>query len=203
MADEGVRRAMETICKLARDGHSATVSSDLFRFLSQAVQCPRPAQDYERDWARDTGKSWKQLTEFPDRLRGIAEEVEGLSRSKFFDPARAIISEMPLAVDQRREFPILPKALRNYANWLKGQIELNLAFRKHYGRWPRKHSHFIRYVSEEVKSITGRYCDREVADLLNAADRVVNPGNRDNKDRLDEQTIALLRSRQNRKTPKT
>ena len=37
-------------------------------------------------WTVDTGKTWKSLRDFPRRLRRMADEVERLNKSPFFQP---------------------------------------------------------------------------------------------------------------------
>lgn len=213
MANGGFRKALEQIFNLARDEHKVAGGSEeelaLLLFVFLAVRSRRrtgtPKEHWERSFAQDTGKTWKALSEFPDRLRRIAGELEHLSGSWPFDPVRAITSERPLAIYAKREFPILPTTLRNYANWLAAQVNAVSGLMKlFYLRAPRgRLSLLTLQVSEQVKLITGRVCDPQVAELLNAADLVLNPGDLDSGDRFDEQTIALMRSREKRKTRKT
>lgn len=209
IANDGFSRALAKILNLARKGHTPAAEGReaLLVFVPLAVQRMKPArrEDWERTWARDTGKTWKQLTEFSDRVRRIAEEIKGLSGSHYFDRKRAI-TEKSLLPDSthwefaKRHFELLPMFLEGYACWLEEQVKAISALMKHfYRRAPRKHSGFIRFVSDQVKLMTGKFHDREVADLLNAADRALNPGHQGTEDRFDEQTIALLRSRQKRR----
>jgi hypothetical protein len=210
-ADPECCLALEQILQLARKGDSASGSEeDLLFFIFLAVKSGRRTRysskaDFERTFARFTGKTWKALSEFPARLRRTAEEVERVGGSHFFDPARAIKLETPLAIYARREFPKLPTTLANYARWLEAQVKgISRMMRRFYRRGrPGQYSSFILNASEQVKLIAGRFCDRQVADLLNAADRVLHPGDSTSGIRFDEQGIALLRSRQKHKTLKT
>jgi hypothetical protein len=219
MADDGFRQALGRIYRLARDDQKAAGGSEeeaLLLYASVAVTYTRPTakrgkqtdctpkENWERCWTQDTGKTWKALTEFPDRIRRMAEEVEHVGRSYVFDPKR-ITSEIPLAMYAKREFPILPTTLRNYAGWLEAQVASTSAYIKSFYRRTLRGalSHFTLDVSKQVKLITGQFHDREVADLLNVADLVLNPDTAKSGLRFNEQNIALLRSRQKRKTPKT
>lgn len=213
MADDGFRQALRTIYALQRKGQKIVSGSDeeevLVLYVSLAVRRRErtkgsPKEKFERRWAQDTGKTWKALTEFPTRIRRMAGEVEHVGKSHWLDPKR-IASEIPLAMYAKREFPILPTTLRNYADWLEATINRTSTFLKSlYLRVPRgRLSLFTLTVSEQVKLITGRYRDRLVADLLNAADLVLHPGTAKSQPRFFEQDIALQRSRQKRKTPKT
>lgn len=213
MANGRFRKALEQIFDLALDEHKVAGGSkedpDLLLFVFLAVRRRRrtgtPKEHWERTFAQDTGKTWKALSEFPDRLKRIAGELEHLSGNWPFDPVRAFTSEEPLAIYAKREFPILPTTLRNYANWLAAQVNAVSGLMKNfYLRAPRGRLSLVTLqVSEQVKLITGRVCDPQVAELLNAADLVLNPGDSDSGDRFDEQAIALMRSREKRKTHKT
>lgn len=214
-ADSECCLALKRILQLARKDYSVARSEEhLVFFVSLAVRNRKRTgertrftrkESFERTFAQFTGKTWKQLAEFPNRLRRIAAEVEHLSGSPSFDPAQTITSELPLAIYAKREFPILPTTLENYANWLEAHVSATSRFIKRFcPQGPQgRYSGFILNVSEEVKLLTGRVCDRQVADLLNAADLALNPDDPDSGTRYDEQGIALLRSRKKRKTSQT
>ncbi len=226
-ADDGFRKAMKEIRKLARDGRQTDESEEALCLYAYLAVRPKesnsrrtPKERWEEVWGSGTSKKWKALTEFPDRIRKISAEVTSVSGSAFFDPQRAIRGKLAPWADfsyaafsgrdghfvnfAKEQFRLLPVTLKLYADWLEVQIKGISALGKHfYRRKPRKHSLFIHEVSNEVNRITGRVCDRQVADLLNAADRAMNPAQKRTDDRFDEQTIALLRSRQKRKRAKT
>ena len=215
MADSGFRQALEEIHGLARDSQEAASENEeaLLLYACLAVKHRKrmdgtPKENYERRWAQDTGKTWKALAEFPGRLRGMAEEVKGLSGSPFFDPARTTTTMIPDGKHwdfAKRELSMLHLFLEGYSYWLDERVKCVSTFMKHfYRRVPRGTlSLFTLNVSKEVKLMTGRFHDREVADLLNAADFVLNPDIAKSGPRFDEQSIALMRSRQKRKAPKT
>lgn len=226
MADREILQAMKNIRNLALDGEEADRSEEairLYAFLAvrrKRSHRPSTREDWEERWARDTGKAWKSLKEFPDRIRKISAQVKGVHGSAYFNPERAIRGGLVGWADfsslvfsgkdddfvdfAKRQFDLLPATLNAYATWLEVQIKGVSALMKHfYCNAPRKHSRFIGFVSNEVKRITGQFRDRQVADLLNVADRLVNPKDQGNDDRFDEQTITLLRSRQKRKISKT
>ncbi len=216
MANRQFRKALENIRKLARHGHRLASGSEeevnLLMFAYLAVRFrghrgERRKEDWERRWARDTGKSWKALAEFPARLRRMAEDVKGLSGSPFFDPMRTATTVLP-DTDwdfARQGLYMLPFCLEAYSNWLDERVKHVSAYMRYfYRRTPRgRLSAFTLHVSEQVKLLTGRLHDPEVAELLNAADLVLNPEIAKTGPRFDEQSIALLRYREKRKTPKT
>jgi len=203
MADDGFRKAMGNIRKRARNDREAADGREEDLFWLVYIVANRREDAPKENWAQNTGKTWKSLVEFPGRLRRMAEEVEHLSRSHFFDP-RAITSEIPLAIFAKREFSILPVTLKNYASWLEEQAGSISAYRKYFYLSPsRERSFFIYLVSEQVKLITGRFCDPEVAELLNAADLLLNPDKTHRDKGFDAPTLALLRARWKRKVPKT
>jgi hypothetical protein len=160
-----------------------------------------PKELWEKCFAQNTGKTWKQLTEFPGRIRRMAKEIELIHRSYVFDPER-LTSKASLVMYAKREFPILPVILGNYAHYLEIKvIQTSAKMKRFYSRTPRGMlSPFILDVSKQVKIITGRYHDRLVADLLNAADLVLNPDVAKTGPRFFEQPIVLVRSRQKRKS---
>lgn len=223
--DEEFRKAMNNIRNLALDGAKADRREEAIRVYAylavrheQRDSRRTPKEHWEVTWAHDTGKSWKALTEFPDRLRKVSAEVRGVHGSAYFNPERAIRGGLADWADfsgrvfsgendefvdfVKKQFSLLPATLDRYAQWLEVQVKGINALMKHfYLSTPRKHSLFIDKVSDEVKQITGQFHDRQVADLLNAADRVVHPGGSDY--RFYEQGIALLRSRRKRKSSRT
>jgi hypothetical protein len=159
-----------------------------------------PREEWQQNWARHAGMSWKQLTEFPERIRRMAEEIERVQKHVFFDP-KQLKSETRLAKYAKGVFPTLPVVLQHYADFLKAEVKGNSALLKSfYLRVPRKHSSFILVLSKQVKIITGTFHDSKVADLLNAADYALNATT---KTRFQTQLILDLRIRQKRKTTRT
>lgn len=128
-----------------------------------------------------------------------------MSRGYFYFDPGAITSGHPWDLYAKYEFSLLPTTLKDYASWLGEQVGKLLA---NYGantylrplveRWFYTHR-----VSKKVKTITGRFLDRQVAELLNAVQLVMNPNKPDFDKGFDAQTIALLRYRRKRKTRKT
>ena len=229
--DRPFRQRMEAILDLARDSHDSEKSEETLCLYAYVTVTRKPGSTskkaWQQCWSRNTGKTWKALSEFPDRIRKISAEVKRVHGSPYFDPGRAIRGQLAGWADfwshafsgaddefvdsAKRQFAMFPVILNLYADWLDVQIKGTSALMRHtsalmrhfYLGASRKHPRFIHEVSKEVRRITGRFCDHQVADLLNAADRVVNPHNQGSSDRFDEQTIALLRSRQKRKRSDT
>ncbi len=162
---------------------------------------------WEKIWALETGKTWKSLTEFPDRLRRMADEIERVNGSLWFSPAQYISAQTRMGELVRKRFEILPGMLRLYAAGLKLR-NARLPVLKDQVYPPSKGTpmNYIVGVSCVVKVTTGRYRDREVADLLNAAAVALEKKDLEEKRsmaRFDALTIAQARSRffkRNRKT---
>jgi len=145
----------------------------------------------EKVWAQKTGKSWKAIKNFPDRLLALAEEIERLNASVYFSPSQYVNRDTREVAYFRERFMQLPGTLRIYAAGLRMQA----------GRVPKLTAHFLQptprgypesvfQLSELVKAMTGQYHDREVADLLNAAAPQM-----ERQERFDELSLAQARSR--------
>lgn len=110
----------------------------------------------EEIWLKATGKSWKALTEFPRRLQKMAGEVESLNANFLSIPAAC---DNPTLVN----FYQLPTVLRSYADVLSHRT-----MRIPKGFLSPSRSRRLVELSHFAKAMTGRYCDGEIADLLNA-----------------------------------
>jgi len=110
----------------------------------------------EEIWLKATGKSWKALTEFPRRLQKMAGEIESLNANFFSIPAAC---DNPTLVN----FYQLPTLLRSYAEVLSQRT-----MRIPKGFLSPSRSRRLVELSHFAKAMTGRYCDAEIADLLNA-----------------------------------
>jgi len=158
----------------------------------------------ERLWSVGTGKTWKALREYPRRLRKMAKEVKSINESPFFGPGGVITSQKPIAIFSKRQFLLLPTTLQRYADWLEAWAEkVPDLHSQHYPPAPRGYSRFAIYMSTLSKLLTGRFCDREVAELLNAADLVLNADDPKSGERFDVQTLVDLRARDKKKVPRT
>jgi len=153
---------------------------------------------WETVWTRNTGKTWKALREFPDRVCGMADEIKRLNESFAFSAVQYASAQTVEAVTVRKVFNQLPAMLGAYAEALRWHIDrVPLMTAEAFPPLPRGHSKFVVYVSELIKAATGRFRDRECARLLNAAALAL-----DEKAEFDALTIAQARSR-SRKSRKT
>lgn len=66
----------------------------------------------------------------------------------------------------------------------------------------RARPQWVVHLSRRVRALTGHFCDKEVAELLNAVHLALN-GEQDPDIGFDAQTIADFRSRRERKAPRT
>jgi len=154
---------------------------------------------WETVWALNTGKTWKALTEFPDRMCRMADEVKRVNESSTFSPAQFANARTAVAEIARQRFHELPGVLRLYAQELRRHIaRVPRMTAKAFPPSPRGHSPALLYLSLSVLGLTGKPRDRMVADLLNAAALALGE-----KSEFDALTIAQLRSRRRPKPPKT
>jgi hypothetical protein len=161
------------------------------------------AQDRLRLWTLGTGKSWKALKEFPERLRNMAKEIENTNNSYFFGPRNWLNPTTVrgrVALDQ---FSLLPGGLRVYAAFIESVTSRlpiaasNDPLLVKVGR----HSRWVLGLSDIVKAVTGRFHDAQASALLNAAYCVLNPNAAGAK--FTPQTLVDLRSRRSRRLRQT
>jgi hypothetical protein len=119
-----------------------------------------PFAELEDTQAALTGFSRSRLKTVLNRMRACADEVEvllGLGHSQ------SLLSGGPPS-DLARELPLVPTNLRIYAGYVEA-VSADSSLR------PR--SSFTRNIGKAhlvmlVKSVTGRYCDKEVSGLISA-----------------------------------
>jgi hypothetical protein len=181
------------------------LAGPLTAFVCLAVS---PRGQYRRSWEKlwtlETGKTWKALKDFPRRLENMADEVERVNSSFFFSPAQIANAKTLKAEFARKHFNQLPGILHVYAAALEAHIERTpdltaRIFPQSPGGGP---SQWVLLLSYTVKQATGKWRDREVAELLNAGARVLGEVRPEQEDRFDALTIAQARARFKKK-PKT
>lgn len=156
-------------------------------------------ETWEKFWPVGTGKTWKALKDFPRRIRGIADEVERVNSNPFFNPSFWITKETTDATIVRRRFTELPGLLCLYAASLELLIgRLPTLTAQAYPPPTQGHSDFVFLLSGSVKMVTGRFRDREVAELLNAAALALGE-----EYEFDALTLAQARSRRRAAKVKT
>lgn len=148
-------------------------------------------KSFEKLAALGTGKTWKALAEFPERLRRIAKEVEQINKSPFFAPALYVNAKTTQAEIVRKRFEQLPGIISFYATGLEVHIDRtpNL-WAKTFPPSQGGHSQWLLLLSYAVKLATGKWHDAEVAELLNATAVAL-----DETREFDALTIAQARSR--------
>lgn len=131
---------------------------------------------WENLWTYTTGKtskerkSWKALKDFPGRIKGMAHEIELVNGSTFFAPATFVNVKTPQAQIVRRRFEQLPAIMRLYAEGLRQQIQrVPVLSAKAIPSIQRGGDDTLVSLSSVIKTITGKWLDRQGADLLNAA----------------------------------
>jgi len=141
---------------------------------SVAIAKKAPRKTWEKLWAGGTNKTWKALKDFPKRLRGMADEVKQVSTGTLFDfEVMPWITEGTVGAQVfKQRLQQLPGILNLYAASLENMTKrLPTVFLKHAGVPSRKgrNSQCVLVLSQLVEALTGRFCDQEVASLLNAA----------------------------------
>lgn len=175
------------LCELAHQAFKHPVPASLYKRMNEelvtwaamVVRRPTSQTDLERLFASSTGKSWKAMKAFPDRVRAFATDIDQLHRGEL--------------LRGNSEFASLPSILSTYADWLEKQYAY-ISLRPR-----RKHRSLyliqvIPHLSMRVKAFTSRFCDSKVAKLINAVDLALN-GERDSNAGFDAQDIADLRCR--------
>jgi hypothetical protein len=201
LADDRFSKALEALCKFGVQD-SIPQRGQEFRdavpvLASFAVQKVAGRESFEQLWAQGTKKSWKALTEFPNRIRSMGTEIEQLIRSHFFAPERLVADKVPednvpVLVNH---FSNLPVILYYFANAIEAITQELPAETSNYYYRGRGNSPWIGELSNLVNRLTGRFHDKEVAELLNAAEAVLHPNKRGNDKGFDAQTLADFRSR--------
>jgi hypothetical protein len=157
--------------------------------ISGRVALNRKAR--EETWADETGKTWKALKEFPERIERIACEMERINQHPLLAPEKSVNEKGRDAKIARQSFRDLPSIMRLFAKALNGRILL----------MPKLHADVfpadsgIHYLQLAVRSWTGKPHDRKVAELLNAAAVAL-----DQKAAFDAITLAQMRYRKRKKT---
>jgi hypothetical protein len=161
-------RVTQPAWRVALDGGPAEPDPSLLTTLACAVVfSDRLSRKESLDAmaVEETGKTWKALREFPDRIEGIARAMEKVNAGDLFAPEKQINAEATDAERFRRCFRDLPNMLRLWAKALKERM-------KHIRRLdsavfgdsnPRAYLQFL------IKESTGKPNDQLVANLLNAA----------------------------------
>ncbi len=179
-------------------------ASALLAFLAVLATLERGSyrKAWAKLWVKGTCKSWKALKDFPKKLEGMAEELERLNASYFFAPehcgkadfVKQNLYKLPEVVQER--LYELPESMRLYAEALEVQIETVPGLTAHFfPRGPLAPLDGAFQLSRFLKVLTGRYHDKEAAELLNAA--AIALGKEPHWDALK---IAQARSRRKKKS---
>lgn len=138
----------------------------------------------------ETGKTWKAVGEFPNRVEAIAREMEKVNGG-LLAPENQINAKAPDAERFRQSFRDLPSMLRVWAKALRERIKAirRLDAAVFGDSNPRDYLQFL------VKNSTGKPNDRLVANLLNAAAGMLGK-----PDGFDSTSLAKARLRRRRKS---
>lgn len=150
-------------------------------------------------WALGTGKTWKAMCEFPERLRRIAKEMKQINETAFFAPAAYVNAKTTQAEIIRKRFEQLPTTVNLYAT----ALEMHTArIPKQWAKMilpvPRRPSWPVQALSYTVRFVTGKWHDKEVAELLNAGALALDLKGWNGVDALN---IAQARSRWKKANP--
>jgi hypothetical protein len=148
-------------------------------------------KSFEKLAALGTGKTWKALAEFPERVRRMAREVEQVNASPRFAPPIFANADNLKAQRARKYFNMLPGIMLVYAGGLEAHIKrVPGFFEESFPRSSGGPSQWLLLLSYTVRVATDKWRDREVAELLSAT-AIALGKNRE----FDAQTIAQARSR--------
>jgi hypothetical protein len=170
-ADTRFQNSMQAIQRLRRDVIKDMSLNFIFCLSAVLIVTKRPSKNQmEELWTYGTGKTWKSLNDFPMRLRRMAEEVKRVQAGLHFEPDRWIYAQSPLAKDIKRRIRELPLNLGVFATHIEVVLKKLPKVSTSKGSPQRKfHEPWASQLSDTVKVLTKRYCDREVAELLNSA----------------------------------
>lgn len=148
-------------------------------------------KSFEKLAALGTGKTWKALAEFPERVRRMSREVERVNASPFFAPPIFANADNLKAQMARKYFRMLSGIMRVYAGGLEAHIKrVPRFFEKGFPRSSGGPSQWLLLLSYSVRLATDKWRDKEVAELLNAT-AIALGENRE----FDALTISQARSR--------
>jgi hypothetical protein len=171
---------------------SFDLSRELTIYACMAVSSHQGRPDFlNHYWARGTGKTWKALSQFPNRLERVAEEIERINRADRLFYARRRGNDLSRFELQRLEQNCiqLPTIIQVYAEALR---ERNVAVSAHTPRSGRLEG--LLQLSSLVKFLSGAYHDQAVSELLNTIAYALGEPKS-----FDALTIAQARSRSKKK----
>ncbi len=118
----------------------------------------------------ETGKTWKALREFPERIESLAGEIEKVNAGGLFAPEKQIDPKKEQGECFRQGFRELPDMLRAWSKALKERMKVirRLDAAVFGDSDPQAHLQFL------VKESMGKPNDPLVANLLNAAARALD-----------------------------
>jgi hypothetical protein len=146
-------------------------------------------------WARGTGKTWKALGEFPNRLEKIADELKRINKADPHFCARRRGDDLSRSALLRLQADCmrLPTMVQDYAKALRGRNWVVAV------ATPRSGSADALFqLTTTVKFATGKYHDQEVSELLNAVGQALGY-----KQSFGAVNIAQARSRRRKSAPQT
>lgn len=195
--------ALATItgCLIPQVRESGDLAETLAAFACIAVckKRGRGKKSLEELLSIGTCKTWKALSEFPERLRRMAQEVEQINKSVLLAPPMYVNKKTMEAEIVRKRLNQLPGIMHLYATGLEMHIErMPKQLMELFRPSPNGEPNWLLLLSYSVRIATGKYRDREVAELLNTA--AISLGEKKQFDALD---IAQARSRHRRQTAYT
>jgi len=186
-------RALKAITDCQGDwAGERNLTDSLAAFACLAVSRNRGnRRSWEKVWAVQSGKTWKALKEFPDRISRMAKEIESVNASPFFSSVQIANAKTVKAEFARTRFNQLPGTMRVYAMALEAHIKrIPKLTETSFPRPAKGPSPWILLTSYTVRVLTGKWRDKLVAELLNSASLGL-----DEKSEFDGLTIAQARSR--------
>lgn len=177
--------------QVRRRGMDLTGSLAAFACLEVSKKRGGGKKSFEKLGELGTGKTWKALTEFPERVRRMAREIGQINASPLFAPPIFANADNLKAQRAREYFKMLPDIMLVYAGGLEAHIKRVPGFlEKSLRRSSGGPSQWLLLLSYTVRVTTDKWRDKEVAELLNATAIALGE-----KREFDALTIAQARSR--------
>jgi hypothetical protein len=198
MANSNFRKALTAITELQAMPEGIQNYSEMFCsllvWLAILAVTPKSGNRaiWEKFWSWKTGKTWRQLEDFPDRIDKMANEVELVKRSPFFAPATFITGKTLKGRVARQRVEQLPGIMRFYAEGLRRQIKQAPMLMSKISRPIQRGDDTLATLSFVIGIITGKPRDRLGAELVNAASNALGE---DENRQIDALTIAQARFR--------
>jgi hypothetical protein len=115
------------------------------------------------DWAKGSGKTRRTIRLFPNRIRGLADQIERVSAHSALCPSRSTDKY------HSKVFPCLPNILRAYSDWLADKVSVVAKLNAKLSRERSLQQKLVLYLAGWVRASARKYFDEDISLLVTAA----------------------------------